>query len=120
MKNTNQSGALKDTNPMHNLTDAELVKIVEGTENRNAALTALMNRHQKDLERICMHVLHNADWVEDACEDTWTKMLVSLAKHEYKENARFARWLSYRLHFVGELGETGKTLRPSPVDFNNG
>ena len=92
MRLTNQSGASKNT-AYKRLTDAELVQMALKNEHRIIALSILINRYTKDVQRICFSILHRSYWAKDAVEETFLHMIEQLVPGKYEERAHFPEWI---------------------------
>jgi RNA polymerase sigma-70 factor (ECF subfamily) len=104
---------------MKTKTDSQLILLYQNGEEK--ALSALINRHKKDLFSFIFYKLMDEDLANDIFQDTFIKIIITLKEGRYKEENKFILWAKRIAHnlIIDHYRLQSKNIKISETSYEN-
>ncbi|UQB67665.1 RNA polymerase sigma factor [Epilithonimonas zeae] len=104
---------------MKTQTDSQLILLYQSGEEK--ALSALINRHKKDLFSFIFYKLMDEDLANDIFQDTFIKIIITLKEGRYKEENKFILWAKRIAHnlIIDHYRLQSKNIKISETSYEN-
>lgn len=99
--------------------DSQLIQLYQNGEEK--ALSALINRHKKDLFSFIFYKLMDEDLANDIFQDTFIKIIITLKEGRYKEENKFILWAKRIAHnlIIDHYRLQSKNIKISETSYEN-
>ncbi|WP_333850681.1 RNA polymerase sigma factor [Epilithonimonas sp.] len=99
--------------------DSQLILLYQNGEEK--ALSALINKHKKDLFSFIFYKLMDEDLANDIFQDTFIKIIITLKEGRYKEENKFILWAKRIAHnlIIDHYRLQSKNIKISETSYEN-